>query len=290
MSASKQRIALVLQYVGTHFHGWQRQPQQRTVQEEVENAIASIAQQQVPLIAAGRTDTGVHAAAQVAHFEANSSIPATKWKAVLNAQLPADITILDSQSVPANWHARFSAIWRRYRYTIYTDAIPNLFIRPFAWHYYHAALDELAIQQALIPLLGQHHLSAFQRSGSQRTHAWVNVHHATCRRLGSFLYIDMQANAFLYGMMRLLVGMLVLVGRKQLSVADFQDIWQQERRELVKYAAPAHGLCLLGVGYPHSPFSPRIWQATMPHFLVRPLTADAPPPASTCHGPTQESL
>jgi tRNA pseudouridine38-40 synthase len=270
MSESK-RIALVLQYVGTHFHGWQRQPQQRTVQEVVENAIASVLKQYVPLIAAGRTDAGVHAAAQVAHFEANSPIPAFKWGAVLNAQLPSDVTILDSQEVPANWHARFSACWRRYRYTIYTEAMPNLFVQPFAWHYYHAALDEFAIQQALLPLVGQHHLAAFQRSGSQRTHAWVNIQKVACHRVGDFIHIDMQANAFLYGMMRLLVGMLVLVGRKQLSVADFQDIWQHERRELVKYAAPAQGLCLLGVGYRDWPFSHRIWNATMPHFLVNPV-------------------
>jgi tRNA pseudouridine38-40 synthase len=119
-------------------------------------------------------------------------------------------------------------------------------------------------------LVGQHHLAAFQRSGSQRTHAWVNVQKVACHRVGDFIHIDMQANAFLYGMMRLLVGMLVLVGRKQLSVADFQDIWQHERRELVKYAAPPQGLCLLGVGYRDWPFSHRIWNATMPHFLINP--------------------
>lgn len=265
-----QRIALVIQYLGTHFHGWQRQPYQRTVQEEIEKALANIVNQPVTVIAAGRTDSGVHAAAQVAHFDASSSIPAEKWGDVLNTRLPTDILVLASAAVDSNWHARFCATSRRYRYTIYTERRPNLFVRPFAWHYYYAPLDESLIQEALNPLVGHHHLAAFHRAGSQRKHSWVKVQEAKCDREGSFIHIEVQANGFLYGMMRLLVGLLVQVGRGQRDLANFKELWMNERREEVKYAAPPHGLCLLRVGYRDSPFAPELWGDTMPKFILNP--------------------
>ncbi|MBW4683358.1 MAG: tRNA pseudouridine(38-40) synthase TruA [Microcoleus vaginatus WJT46-NPBG5] len=262
-----QRIALVIQYLGTHFHGWQRQPHHRSVQEEIEKVLQSALNRPVTLYGAGRTDAGVHAAAQVAHFDATGTIPGHRWAAVLNTRLPKDVLVRASASVPSDWHARFCAEWRRYRYSLYTEAQPNLFVQPFAWHYYHAPLDESLIQAALKPLVGYHHLAAFHRAGSQRKHSWVEVHVAECYRQGPFLHIEVQANGFLYGMMRLLVGLLVQVGRGQRSLANFQELWTNERREEVKYAAPAHGLCLLRVGYPDSPFPPDIWFDTMPKFF-----------------------
>lgn len=265
---NSQRIALVIQYLGTHFSGWQRQPNRRSVQEEIENAIASVLESRVPLHGAGRTDTGVHAAAQVAHFNATTAIPAHRWAGVLNSRLPEDILIRASALVPPDWHARFSASWRRYRYTIYTDARPNLFVRPFSWHYYHAPLDESLIQDALTPLIGRHHLAAFHRANSGRSHSWVDVQAAECYRHGPFIHIEIQANGFLYGMVRLLVGILVQVGRGELHPNEFTELWVNQRREKVKYAAPAKGLCLLRVGYPDSPFPPEIWFDTQPKFLL----------------------
>ncbi|MCS6815272.1 MAG: tRNA pseudouridine(38-40) synthase TruA, partial [Cyanobacteria bacterium] len=135
------RVALVIQYVGTHFHGWQRQPNQRTVQEDLETTIATVLGHPVTVHAAGRTDTGVHAAAQVVHFDSTALIPPHRWADILNSRLPDDILVRASAPVPLDWHARFSACWRRYRYTLYTDATPNLFVRPFVWHYYYAPLD-----------------------------------------------------------------------------------------------------------------------------------------------------
>ncbi|MDI9639590.1 tRNA pseudouridine(38-40) synthase TruA [Oscillatoria amoena NRMC-F 0135] len=267
-TTDKQRVALVIQYLGTHFHGWQRQAQERTVQSEIEAVLADILQRPVSVTAAGRTDTGVHAAAQVAHFDATGPIPAHRWASVLNSRLPNDILIRASAAVESNWHARFSAIWRRYRYTLYTEPQPNLFVRPFSWHYYYEPLDETLIQEALTPLIGRHHLAAFHRAGSNRTHSWVDVQAALCRRSGSIVSIEVQANGFLYGMMRLLVGLLVEVGRKVRSPTDFQSIWTEERRDLVKYAAPAQGLCFLRVGYPQSPFPPEIWFDSQPQFLL----------------------
>ncbi|MFP4219902.1 MAG: tRNA pseudouridine(38-40) synthase TruA [Phormidium sp.] len=267
-----QRVALVVQYLGHPFYGWQRQPHHRTVQEEVETAIAKVLGYPVTIHAAGRTDTGVHAAAQVVHVDLNSPIPAHKWAVVLNNTLPEGILIRASAPVSFDWHARFSATWRRYRYLLYTAARPNLFIEPFVWHYYHEPIDEQRLRAALTPLLGRHHLSAFRRAGSSRPHSWVDVQEVLCQRRGPVVCLEVQASGFLYGMMRLLVGMLVQVATGRRSLDEFQNIWKHERREAVKYAAPAKGLCLLDVGYPQSPFPPEARSQAMPHFLFDPLS------------------
>ncbi|AFZ37553.1 tRNA pseudouridine synthase A [Stanieria cyanosphaera PCC 7437] len=265
---SVQRVALVIQYLGTNFHGWQRQPNQRTVQEEIEIALASVVGHSVIIHGAGRTDAGVHAAAQVAHFEYVGPIPAVKWAKILNNKLPQDILIRASAQVSPTWHARFSALWRRYRYTIYTDKQPNLFVHSVSWHYYQTPLEESLIQTALNPLIGKHHLAAFRRSGSQRKHSWVDIQEAECYRNGSFLNLEIQANGFLYGMVRLLVGMLIEVGTTERSPEDFTELWQNQRREEVKYSAPAKGLCLLRVGYPEFPFPKQVWYDTQPSFTL----------------------
>ena len=265
---STQRVALVIQYLGTHFHGWQRQAHGRTVQEEIETVLSELLNKSVTLHGAGRTDTGVHAAGQVAHFDATGPIPAERWAAILNSRLPQDILIRGSAAVPPTWHARFSARWRRYRYIIYTDPKPNLFVRQFSWHYYHAPLDESLIQAALDPMIGYKHLAAFHRANSGRSHSWVDVQEVQCQRMGPFIHIEIQASGFLYGMVRLLVGMLVQVGAKERSPENFTQIWVEEHRNQVKYAAPAKGLCLLRVGYPESPFPPEVWFDTQPKFLL----------------------
>ncbi|MEM9538965.1 MAG: tRNA pseudouridine(38-40) synthase TruA [Cyanobacteria bacterium P01_E01_bin.42] len=266
-SENSKRVALVIQYLGTHFRGWQRQPEGRTVQGEIEAAIASVLGDRVAISGAGRTDSGVHAAAQVAHFNATGPIPAEKWATILNNSLPDDIIIRASAEVPSDWHACFSALWRRYRYTFYTDKRPNLFIKPFCWHYYRQPLSETRMQQALDPLVGRHHLAAFRRAGSPRKHSWVSVQAAECKRDGAFIRIEIQADGFLYGMVRLLVGLLVEVGNGTRSLENFTDIWVNQRRELVKYSAPAKGLCLLRVGYEEFPFAREVWYDTQPAFI-----------------------
>lgn len=263
-----QRIALVVQYVGTNFHGWQRQASDRTVQGDIESAIASVLGYHTPLHGAGRTDAGVHAAAQVAHFNAPAMIPAHRWADILNSRLPNDILVRAAAQVPVDWHAQFSACWRRYRYTLYTDPGPNLFLRPFVWHYYYESINIGQMQQALEPLVGHHNLSAFHRSRSGRSHSWVEVQAAECHQQGPFITVELQANGFLYGMVRLIMGLLVQVGRGQLSPERFTTLWQQQARDQVKYAAPAQGLCLLRVGYELFPFAPEVWFDAQPHFRL----------------------
>jgi tRNA pseudouridine38-40 synthase len=249
------RVALVIQYLGTHYYGWQRQPNHPSVQQTIEEAIAKICGKPTVVHSAGRTDTGVHAAAQVAHFDTSSMIPAHRWAKVLNSYLPEDILICGSVEVDKDWHARFSATWRRYRYTIYTAAIPNLFVKQFSWHYYHNHLDEKLIHHALQPMLGEQDMAAFQRAGSSRPHSRLQLQEAMCWRDGDYVHVEVQASGFLYGMIRLLVGQLVDVGRSSLSIEAFTERWQSKRRIEVKYAAPPQGLCLLAIGYPDHPFA-----------------------------------
>jgi tRNA pseudouridine38-40 synthase len=263
-----RRVALVIQYAGTNFSGWQKQPVGRTVQAEIETALGKILGQPTNLFGAGRTDSGVHAAAQVAHFENPSVIPDHHWASAINSRLPDDVLILASADVDDYWHARFSALYRRYRYTIYTAKQPNLFVRPYSWHYYHRPLDLDRIQAALTPLLGTHHLAAFHRTDSGRSHSWVDIQEAICHQSGDFVQIEIQANGFLYGMVRLIMGLLVQVGAGELSVAEFTEIWQNERRDKVMHSAPAKGLCLLRVGYPDFPFPKSVWYDTQPQFLL----------------------
>ncbi|MGB5636303.1 MAG: tRNA pseudouridine(38-40) synthase TruA [Waterburya sp.] len=262
------RVALLIQYLGTNFHGWQRQPNQVSVQGCIEKAIAEVTGYPVNIYGAGRTDSGVHAAAQVAHFEYQGPIPAGKWAKIINARLPEGILIRASVQVADDWHARFSAVWRRYRYTIYTDKRPNVFVSQTCWHYYQSVLQEALIQAALDPLRGEHDFSAFKRSGSDRADSLVDMQAAKCYRQGAFLYLEIQANSFLYGMVRLLVGMLVEVGVGKRSPENFTEIWQNQRRSEVKYSAPAKGLCLLRVGYPEFPFPKPLWFDTQPDFYL----------------------
>lgn len=270
-SANPQKIALLIQYIGTNYHGWQRQPNGVTIQEEIEKAIASVTGEPATLHGAGRTDSGVHAAGQVAHFSYKGQIPAENWAKILNGRLPEGILIRAARQVPDHWHARFSALWRRYRYTLYTDPTPNLFVKPYTWHYYYQTLEESLIQAALKPLIGKHDLGAFERAGSSRPHAWVEVQEVDCYRRGPFLHLEIQADGFLYGMVRFLVGMLVEVGTGKRSPENFKDIWQNQQRELVKYSAPAKGLCFLRVGYPEPPFPEAIWFDAQPTFVFNSL-------------------
>lgn len=184
--------------------------------------------------------------------------------------------IRDSAAVSPTWHARFSALWRRYRYTLYTAPQPNLFLQSYTWHYYYAPLDAERMQAALDPLIGRHHLAAFQRAGSHRPHSWVDVQEVQCQHYGSLVQIEIQASGFLYGMVRLLVGLLVQVGRGERSPEEFTELWQSQRRDEVKYAAPPQGLCLLRVGYPDFPFPAEVWFDTFPPLVL------AEPPAKYC--------
>lgn len=245
-----RRLALLLQYEGAAYHGWQRQCHGPTIQATLEAAVCKLQPGfQGVVTAAGRTDAGVHAAAQVAHVDVTSPIPDHRWPKALNGCLPPDIRVLGSRAVSSQWHACFSACWRRYRYLLYNDPVPNLFLRTTSWHRYKTSLDEQRMAAALQPLLGYHDLRAFQRTGSSRSHAHTTIQAVDVQRWGDVVAVDVQCSGFLYGMMRLLVGQLVAVGEGRLPLTVFEQRWRLGKREEVQEAAPPQGLCFMGVGY-----------------------------------------
>ncbi len=276
---SRQRIALCLQYDGAAFQGWQRQPRHPSVQETLEEAIAQLdPEASRRVVAAGRTDSGVHAAAQVVHFDAMGPIPPRRWPKALNGRLPSTIRVRAASAVPDDWHACFSASYRRYRYTILNGRTPNLFLAPWSWHRHQVRLEERAMAQSLDSLLGEHDFSAFQRAGSRRAHAITTVQEVLVARQGDLVVVEIQASGFLYGMVRLIMGQLVAVGEGRLQPEAFIDRWRRRARDEVRDAAPPQGLCLLRVGYPQPVFPEALWYDCQPRFTLE--STDPPPPVS----------
>ena len=273
--AALRRIALCLQYDGSAYCGWQRQPRDPSVQETLEAALAQLDPAgPAAVVAAGRTDTGVHASGQVVHFETAGPIPAQRWPAALNGRLPASIRVRGAAAVPADWHACFSATYRRYRYTLYNARLPNLFLAPWSWHRYQVRLDEQRMRQALEGMLGEHDFAAFERAGSARSHSRTTLQQVQIERRGDLIEVELQASGFLYGMVRLVMGQLVAVGEGRLSLAAFERRWRERARSEVKEAAPPHGLCLLRVGYPSEVFPRAAWYDCQPRYLLG--SSDAP--------------
>jgi len=271
-----RRIALCLQYDGQSFHGWQRQCNARSVQDTLEHAIRRLdPASSGHTMAAGRTDTGVHAAAQVVHFDCAGPIPAQRWPKALNGVLPATVRVRAAAQVPDHWHACFSATHRRYRYTIYNGQRPNLFLAPWCWHRYRLRLNESLMRRALEGMLGEHDFAAFQRAGSRRSHSRTCLQEVRVERRGDLIEVELQASGFLYGMVRLVMGQLVAVAEGRLNLDAFEQRWRQRQRTEVKEAAPAHGLCLLRVGYPQPVFPEPAWYDCQPRFQLE--LSDPPP-------------
>jgi len=263
------RVALVIQYDGSGFRGWQNQKDSITVQGTLEEKIADLDPiRPVKAIAAGRTDSGVHASGQVVHFDFSGPIPTHRWASALNGRLPASIKVLESVSVPKEWHACYSAKYRRYRYSIFNGSYPNLFLQNMSWHRYRTILDVNLMKQALNDLLGLHDFAAFQKAGSTRSNSLTTVQDVSIFRNGHIVTVEIQATGFLYGMVRLLMGQLVAVGEKRLSLEKFKHRWREGLRSEVKEAAPPHGLCLIRVGYDEKLFSKEKSFDTFPSFSL----------------------
>jgi tRNA pseudouridine38-40 synthase len=241
---------------------------QQTLEEAIEALEPMDPSLRVRSFAAGRTDTGVHAAAQVVHFDASGPIPAQRWPKALNGRLPATIRVRAAAVVPADWHACFSATYRRYRYTLYNGRTPNLFLAPWSWHRYRVRLDEARMNAVLQELRGEHDFSAFQRAGSRRADAVTTLQDLSLERQGDLLVVELQASGFLYGMVRLLMGQLVAVGEGRLAPETFRRRWQERARWDVKEAAPPQGLCLLRVGYREPVFPNSAWYDCQPRFQL----------------------
>jgi len=210
-----KRVALLVQYDGTNYSGWQKQKNATTVQEILDNALSKITKHKVKTFAAGRTDAGVHASGQVVHFDIECVIPADNFSNILNIILPSSIRVLESIEVKDSWHACYSALYRHYRYVINNSKFPNLFINNWSWHRYQKVLDEVLMLNASKKMEGEHDFFAFHKSGSNRKNSITNIKNIDIKRVEDLILIDIKATGFLYGMVRLIVGQLVLVGEKK---------------------------------------------------------------------------
>ena len=263
-----KRIALIIQYDGSSFSGWQRQKNAISVQEVLENALLQLSNQIIKTFAAGRTDAGVHASGQVVHFDIAFVIPAERYADVLNSRLPQSIRILESVEVKNTWHACYSAIYRHYRYVINNSKIPNLFLNKWSWHRYQKSLDELSMSKALEGMSGEHDFFAFQKSGSNRSTSVTTIKSIELERKGDLILIDIKATGFLYGMVRSIVGQLVLVGEKKITPETFQDRWIYKNKNDVRESAPANGLCFVNSVYQESIFKKINKNDLFPKFLI----------------------
>ena len=263
-----KRVALVIQYDGSYFSGWQRQKNAISIQETIENALFKISNQRIKTFAAGRTDAGVHASGQVAHFDIEFVIPSDRYGDLLNKRLPLTIRILESVEVKNSWHACYSSVYRHYRYSINNSKIPNLFLNKWSWHRYQKSLDEFSMSNALNGMLGEHDFYAFQKSGSNRTTSVTTIKSIELERSEDLILIDIKATGFLYGMVRSIIGQLVLVGEKKISPEIFKDRWKSKNKQDVRESAPANGLCFVNSVYAETIFKKIDKNVLFPKFII----------------------
>jgi len=239
-----------VEYLGSAYCGWQRLGHAPSVQACVEAALTRVAAEPVSVVCAGRTDTGVHAAGQVIHFDTAAERPEHGWLMGSNVHLPDDIALRWVKVLPDEaFHARFSARHRRYRYVILNrQGRPALLNQRAAW--YRHALDVGRMQEAAQVLLGEHDFSSFRAAGCQARHAVRDIQALHISRDGDFIYLDIVANAFLHHMVRNITGSLLVVGKGEQPVAWIAELLAVRDRTLAGPTAPAAGLYFVHVDYP----------------------------------------
>ncbi|WP_319408599.1 tRNA pseudouridine(38-40) synthase TruA [uncultured Desulfosarcina sp.] len=247
--SSPKTFKLIIEYDGSGFHGWQRQKNDRTVQETIENALAVMTREPVTVIGSGRTDAGVHALAQVAGFKTRSRLDAEAFFNGLNSLLPGDVVIRACKQMPDNFHARFDVASKRYRYHILNRPIATAIGRQFVWHI-RRPLDMAAMAKAAGSLLGTHDFKAFEGTGSPRDHTVRTVTDSTVKETGGGnLTYDIEANGFLRFMVRNIVGTLVEVGLGKIDPQALPTILLSKDRSQAGATAPPQGLFLVDVAY-----------------------------------------
>ncbi len=238
---------LTLEYDGSKFYGWQFQPQLRTVQSEVERALEILLREKVHVNVAGRTDTGVHAVGQVINFKTNAEILPAALPRPLNGILSRDVVVKRAELAPQHFHARFDAVSRQYRYVL--SRYPVAVGRGYAY-FCKYALNVAAMQQAAQHLLGEHNFRAFCSSATADPHYLSRVEAFEWKDNGEKIMMRVRANRFLRGMVRIIVGTLIEVGRGRMVPEQVATILQQQQRVAAGMTAPPHGLFLEKVYYP----------------------------------------
>lgn len=243
-----RRIRLTLDYIGTAYSGWQRQPDRDTVQQRVEDALFSLTGERTKVVASGRTDAGVHALGQVAHFDTDSDIPVKNFMTGLNHFLPPDIRILKAENVKNDFHARFSAHEKTYCYCIYEcpfdcAAYLNRAVRV------SGKLDVKAMRKASTAFLGEHDFTSFMSTGADTVGAVRTVKDVRVVRSGGLVRIFVTANGFLYNMVRLIAGVLVRAGQGKIDKEGVEKLIALKDKHAVREVMPAEGLYLVSVKY-----------------------------------------
>ncbi len=243
------RIALGVEYQGQNYYGWQRQQGVASVQECVEKALSFVANEPIEIFCAGRTDSGVHATGQVVHFDTNVHRPEKAWLLGGNANLPDDIAIRWAKMVPDEFHARFSATSRRYRYLILNQKQRSAILPAGITQYPHP-LNEQKMHLAAQALLGEQDFTSFRAAQCQSHTPWRNVEKVSVSRQGQFVIVDIQANAFLHHMVRNIVGSLLEVGAGNQPVSWIADLLKAKNRQQAAPTAKPNGLYLVKAHYP----------------------------------------
>jgi len=243
------RIVCGVEYNGAGFCGWQRQSHARSVQADIEAALSRVADQPVQVVCAGRTDSGVHATWQIIHFDSRAERSERSWVRGANANLPDDARLLWARVADDDFHARFSAQERSYRYIILNREVRSaLFHREVTWQY--RPLEESRMQEGARYLLGEHDFSSFRALACQAHSPVRTIHRLDVTRSGEYLYLDVVANAFLHHMVRNIAGVLMAVGHGACEPGRVQDILDRRDRTQGGVTASAAGLYLVGVRYP----------------------------------------
>jgi tRNA pseudouridine38-40 synthase len=243
-----RNLKLTLGYDGTDFNGWQTQPGYRTVQETLEKAIAEVTGASARANASGRTDAGVHALGQVANFYTLSELQPEVFVRALNAHLPADVSVTAAQDVPQVFDANHDALCKSYRYVIHDGLVRSPFLYRYCYQSRHP-LDAAVMAQAALPFRGRHDFHSFETDWPNRMSSVRTVTHIAVNRMGDHVWIDVEADGFLYNMVRAIAGTLMNVGRGYWPEAKVAEILQAEDRVEAGPTAPAQGLFLMRVTY-----------------------------------------
>ena len=243
-----KRIKLTIEYDGSLYCGWQKQPLQKTIQGEIENAILKTIGQSVEVFGSGRTDAGVHAFNQTAHFDLDVPVPVYKLKDILNGALPADITIKEAQEVESDFHARFSIKEKTYLYKIYNGEEKNAFLaRQMAFIKKHLDIEKMIEASKLI--VGKHDFRGFCSANTNATDFVREVFDINIKQDGKYISIEVCGNGFLYNMVRIIVGTLVDYSLEKISLQDIKMAIEKGDRSKSGQTMPAHGLYLKETNY-----------------------------------------
>ena len=260
----KVRYALGIEYDGSRYHGWQKQKSVISVQEKLEQALSKVANETIEVICAGRTDTGVSATNQVVHFDTNNFRKDVAWTLGVNTNLPKDISVSWVTSVEQDFHARFSATARRYRYIIYNNHLRSAILSQ-GLSFCHYPLDEQLMHSAAQHLVGKHDFTSFRTVHCQSHSPVRTLYHCNVSRHGNYVIIDVRGNAFLHHMVRNIAGSLMRVGQGVESIDWIKDVLEQRNRCVAGMMAPAAGLYFVDVEYPQEFNIPK--RALGPLFL-----------------------